>query len=166
MQTRQRNRKNSLLSERQDRQEPSKGNVIPEWGRPKSLANGISNGTARCDHNEANPLELIAASLTKHVAQIQDDLYEQDGFHDRITCLAQNYDENTSELETLRAENSHLREEVQLLKSIVINLDRKVTQNQNDIIDLKSRSMKHNILIHNLAEDDGENLFIKIPALI
>lgn len=26
--------------------------------------------------------------------------------------------------------------------------------------------MKHNILIHNLAEDDGENLFIKIPALI
>lgn len=26
--------------------------------------------------------------------------------------------------------------------------------------------MKHNILIHNLAEEDGENLFIKIPALI
>lgn len=73
---------------------------------------------------------------------------------------------STCELETLRAENSHLREEVQLLKSIVINLDRKVTQNQNDIIDFKSRSMKHNILIHNLAEEDGENLFIIIPALI
>lgn len=166
MQTIQRNHKNSSLSERQDRQEPSKGNVIPEWARQKSLANGISNGTSRCDHNEANPLELIVASLTKYVAQIQDDLYEQDGFHDRITCLAQNYDENTSELETLRAENSHLQEEVQLLKSIVINLDRKVTQNQNDIIDLKSISMKHNILVHNLAEEDGENLFIKIPALI
>lgn len=26
--------------------------------------------------------------------------------------------------------------------------------------------MKHNILIHNLAEEDGENLFIKTPALI
>lgn len=26
--------------------------------------------------------------------------------------------------------------------------------------------MKHNILIHNLAEEDRENLFIKIPALI
>lgn len=114
----------------------------------------------------ASPLELIAAFLTKNVAQIQDNLYEQDGFHNKITCLAQNYDENTSEFETLRAENCHLREEVQLLKSIVINLDRKVTQNQNDIIDLKSRSMKHNILIHNLAEEDGENLFIKTPALI
>lgn len=63
--TRQRSRKNSSLPEGQDRQEPSRGNVIPEWARQKSLANGISNGTARCDHNEGNPLELIAASLTK-----------------------------------------------------------------------------------------------------
>lgn len=70
MQTRQRNRKNSSLLERQDRQEPSKGNVKPEWVRQKSLAIGISNGTARRDHNEANSLELIAAFLTKNVAQI------------------------------------------------------------------------------------------------
>lgn len=41
-----------------------------------------------------------------------------------------------------------------------------MTQNPNDIIDLKSRSTKHNILIQYLAEEDGENLFIKIPALI
>lgn len=109
MQTRQNNRKISSLSERQDRQEPLKGTVIQEWARQKSLANGISYGTAKCDHNEAKPLELIAASLTKNVAQIQDDLYEQDGFHVRITCLAQSYDENTSESETVPAENSHLR---------------------------------------------------------
>lgn len=34
--------------------------MIPEWVQPKSLANGISNGTAICDHNEANPLKLIS----------------------------------------------------------------------------------------------------------
>lgn len=90
MQTRQRNRKNSSLSERQDSQKHSKENDLPEWARQKSLANGISNGTAICDNNEANPLELIAASLTKtkNVVQIQDDLYKQDCFHDIITCLA------------------------------------------------------------------------------
>lgn len=44
-------------------------------------------------------------------------------------------------------------------------LDQKMTQNQNDIIDLKSRSIKRNILIHNLAKEDGEIMFIKIPAL-
>lgn len=41
-----------------------------------------------------------------------------------------------------------------------------MTQNQKDINDLKSRSIKHSILIHNLAKKDGENLFNKIPALI
>lgn len=40
-----------------------------------------------------------------------------------------------------------------------------MTQNKNDIIDLKLRGIKHNIPIHNLVDDDGENLFIKIPAL-
>lgn len=89
MQTRQRNRKNSSLSERQDSQKHSKGNDLPEWARQKSLANGINNGSTRCGHNEANPLKLIAASLTKNVIQIQDDLYAQDGFYDIITCLTQ-----------------------------------------------------------------------------
>lgn len=68
MQTRQSYCKISSLSERQDRQEPLKGTVIHDWARQESLANGISYGTAKCDHNEANPLELIAVSLTKNVA--------------------------------------------------------------------------------------------------
>lgn len=40
-----------------------------------------------------------------------------------------------------------------------------MTHHKNDIIDPKLRGMKHNIPIHNLVDDDGENLFIKIPAL-
>lgn len=40
-----------------------------------------------------------------------------------------------------------------------------MTQNKKYIIDLKLRGIKHNIPIHNLVDDDGENVFIKIPAL-
>lgn len=50
MQTRQRNRKNSSLLERHDRQEPSKGDVIHEWARQISIANGNSNGIFSCDY--------------------------------------------------------------------------------------------------------------------
>lgn len=35
----------------------------------------------------------------------------------------------------------------------VIDLERTVIQNQNEIIDLKARSMKLKILIHNIPED-------------
>lgn len=194
MKTRQQsNRKNCSPLERSGKHESTRESVIPEWAQYKGLPNGrglsngrglpsgrsLSNGCGRSrsmgndslrndndESQDANPLEEIAASLTKNVAQIQDDLYEQDGFHDRLSCLAQTYVENADDLESLRKENAQLREEVQLLKSIVISLDRKVSQNQNDIVDLKSRSMKYNLMIHNLAEEDGENLFVKIPKLI
>ena len=36
----------------------------------------------------------------------------------------------------------------------VIDLERTVIQNQNEIIDLKARSMKLKILIHNIPEAD------------
>lgn len=174
MKTRQQsNRKNCSPLERSGKHESTRESVIPDWAQYKGLPNGrglpsgrsLSNGCGRSrsmgndslrndndESQDANPLEEIAASLTKNVAQIQDDLYEQDGFAD--------------DLESLRKENAQLWEEVQLLKSIVISLDRKVSQNQNDIVDLKSRSMKYNLMIHNLAEEDGENLFVKIPKLI
>lgn len=77
-----------------DKQEPAKSSVNPEWARHKSLSNG--NGDARCVHNNVRPFEMTAASLTKLLAQIHEDI-----IYERITCLAQN-DDNTSELKTKR----------------------------------------------------------------
>jgi hypothetical protein len=67
-----------------------------------------------------------------------------------------------SEIESLKIENVSLRKELQLLKSIVVNLDRKVTQQEKEIVDLRGRSMRDNILIHNLAEEESENLDTKV----
>ncbi|XP_062573517.1 uncharacterized protein LOC134235401 [Saccostrea cucullata] len=53
-----------------------------------------------------------------------------------------------------------------MLKSVVIRLDRRVTEQEKEIIDLKGRSMKNNILIQNLEEEEGEDLFSKIPRLL
>ncbi|XP_061172695.1 uncharacterized protein LOC133182008 [Saccostrea echinata] len=97
---------------------------------------------------------------------IKKDLWEEDGFDHRIKLIAQQQVDGEDELQQLRQENRSLREDVNMLKSIVINLERTVIKSQNEIIDLKSRSMKQNILIHNLPEEDGENLFVKIPELI
>ena len=53
----------------------------------------------------------------------------------------------------------------QVLQSVVINLDRKVTQQEKEIIDLKGKSIRDNILIHNLTEEN-EDLFNRVPRLI
>ncbi|XP_062580842.1 uncharacterized protein LOC134242734 [Saccostrea cucullata] len=94
------------------------------------------------------------------------DLWEQDGFDHKIKLIAQQQADGDDELQLLRQENRSLKEDVNMLKCIVINLERTLIKNQNDIIDLKSRSMKQNILIHNLPEEDDEDLFVKIQELI
>ena len=48
---------------------------------------------------------------------------------ERIKYIGQQYDNNSSEVESLRQEN-YLRKELQVLKSVVINLDRRVSQKE------------------------------------
>ena len=72
---------------------------------------------------------------------------------ERIKYIGQQYENNSSEVESLRQENSYLRKELQVLKSVVINLDRRVSQQESEIIDLKGRSFRDNILIHGLEEE-------------
>ncbi|XP_061190011.1 uncharacterized protein LOC133197838 [Saccostrea echinata] len=105
-------------------------------------------------------------NITEEISVIKKDLWEEDGFDHRTKLIAQQQVDGEDELHQLRQENISLREDVNMLKSIVINLERTVIKNQNEIIDLKSRLMKQNILIHNLPEEDGENLFVKNPELI
>ncbi|XP_062601164.1 uncharacterized protein LOC134262856 [Saccostrea cucullata] len=105
--------------------------------------------------------------LTQDISNIRKDLWEEDGFDFRICHVAQQQEENIDNIQMLQQENKMLREDVNMLKSVVINLDRTVRKQQSEITDLKSRSMNQNILIHNLPEEeDEENLFEKIPRLI
>lgn len=50
-------------------------------------------------------------------------------------------------VEVIHKENKYLRREVDLLKAIAIKLDRKVGEQDREIIDLKSRSMQDNLVI-------------------
>lgn len=62
--------------------------------------------------------------------------------------------------------NKNLRREVDLLKAIVIKIDRKVSKQDSEIIDLKSRSMRDNIPLHRFKESPYENLMLDIPSAI
>ena len=56
---------------------------------------------------------------------------------------------NNEELSSLRAENAQLRMEFDLLRSVVIRMDRRMSVLDDDITDLRNRSMREHILIHN-----------------
>ncbi|XP_061163179.1 uncharacterized protein LOC133172334 [Saccostrea echinata] len=94
------------------------------------------------------------------------DLWDEDSLDDRIKYIGQQHEDNVGEIETLRLENNYLRKELEVLKSIVINLDRRVSHQENEIVDLRGRSMRDNILVHNLAEEEQEDLSTKVSELI
>lgn len=48
----------------------------------------------------------------------------------------------------------------------VMKLDRKVSEQEREIVDLKSRSMQDNILIHRFKESPNENLMMDISSTI
>ncbi|XP_062593827.1 uncharacterized protein LOC134255319 [Saccostrea cucullata] len=106
------------------------------------------------------------AKLSQDVGDIKADLWEKDGLDDKIQCVAGTQEETLSDMELLKTENEKLKKDMEMLKSVVIELDRKVYQQEAEITDLKGRSMKFNILIHNLEEDCEEVLRTKIPNLI
>ena len=102
--------------------------------------------------------------IEKITKEIKDDLWGDEGAHSKIRNVAELAENNETDIQELREENADLRYEVDMLKSIVIKLDRKLTLQSNQITDLKSRSMRDNILIHNYKEEEEENLLESIPA--
>ncbi|XP_078318203.1 uncharacterized protein LOC111113877 [Crassostrea virginica] len=104
--------------------------------------------------------------LKQSIETINKDLWDEDGLDERIKYIGQQYENNSSEVEILRQENSYLRKEPQVRKSVVINLDRRVSQQESEITDLKGRSMRDNILIHGLEEEENEDLSKRVPMLI
>ncbi|KAJ8322408.1 hypothetical protein KUTeg_000040 [Tegillarca granosa] len=72
-------------------------------------------------------------TLKNNVQQVKADIWETDGIDHRLTNTAQLSEDNYGEVQFLKQINVKLREEVDLLKSIVIKLDKKVAQQEGEI---------------------------------
>ena len=103
---------------------------------------GSTGGTDRQMSAIQDSLKTITGKLDgigqlkQSIETINKDLCDEDGLDERIKYIGQQYENNSSEVESLRQENSYLRKELQVLKSVVINLDRRVSQQESEIIDL------------------------------
>jgi hypothetical protein len=104
--------------------------------------------------------------LQNSITDIKKDLWDEDGIDERIKYVGQQSEENATEVENLRKENNYLRKELQLLKSVIVNMDRRLTHQENEVVDLKGRSMRDNILVHNLPEEENEDLPSRVTTLI
>ena len=106
-------------------------------------------------------------SLSHDVAELKSVVNdEESGLTKSLKYVAEQSESNYDEIYYIRRENAQLRSEVDLLRATMIKMDRKITNQEKELNDLRSRSMKDNILIHNFDYTPDENLSNSIPKLI
>lgn len=89
----------------------------------------------------------------------------QQGINEKLTYVGEQAKCNYDDISTLKTENINLRRELELLRSVVVRMDRWMSIIDNEITYLWSRSMRDNVLIHNFKYTSNENLAVTMPAL-
>ncbi|XP_061195102.1 uncharacterized protein LOC133203309 [Saccostrea echinata] len=99
------------------------------------------------------------------VEAIRNDLWEGDqSVISKLKYVAEQSESNYDDISLLRQENTQLRRELELLRSVVIRMDRKMSLMEHEVTDLRSRSMRDNILIHNYPYEPNEDLPTSMPV--
>ncbi|KAK3096109.1 hypothetical protein FSP39_023344 [Pinctada imbricata] len=104
--------------------------------------------------------------VNESVEQIHGDLYDSDGIQERLKNVTQKSETTTSDVEVLKEKNKFLRNEMDLLRNVVIRMDRRMDEISKDVVHMRSRSMRDNILIHGFAQFPGEDLYRCVPEAI
>ena len=129
-------------------------NVIDQstlTGIQASLAN-ISSRLTDCENN------------VKTFSALKDDIWEQDGINHQLSVVSEQAELATGDIVDLRDDNDQLRREVILLRSVIIRMDRKIQSMDKEITDLRSRSMRDNIVVHDYVYSANEDLMTSVPA--
>lgn len=113
-----------------------------------------------------NGLEGLRLEIQSDKEALKEDLWGADGIGPKLEYVAQQAEGTSEDVDSIYRENQSLRREVDLLKAVVIKLDRKVSEQDREIIDLKSRSMRDNLMIHRFKEIPNENLMEDVPNAI
>lgn len=79
------------------------------------------------------------------------------GLSSRFDELEAQVSDLTNDFCDLKEENRGLREELALLKAVVIKKDKEISDLKDAVVDQKARSMRNNLLLHNIKENTGED---------
>ena len=110
--------------------------------------------------------ELVSSDLDESYSDIRESLKAIQQQLQKLNLLEQltndvkdlkaSVEFNNSLIEVLKADNASLRTDVNNLKRLTDELQHDKVNMTNDILDLQCRSMRHNIIVHGLAEVKNE----------
>ncbi len=112
-------------------------------------------------------LDSLHNKLDNKFKVLEDDIHKPDtGLNDRLDMAIHETEDMVSDVSNLTGKVQRLEEQVCLLISLVSKKDKEIISMKADITDLRARTMRDNIVITGLQEDEGENLPEKVNSLL
>lgn len=106
------------------------------------------------------------STLDRKLSKLEKDINDPDnGVNGKLNSVIQEVNNHMCDTTLLQEQNTKSNNEMKLLRGYIIRLEQKLDTQQNQIIDLQNRSMKDNIVITGLIENDRENLNDKLQQI-
>ncbi|KAJ8317144.1 hypothetical protein KUTeg_005048 [Tegillarca granosa] len=97
-----------------------------------------------------NKILSKVVKVENDLTEQRDDVWGKDGIDERFQLYSHQADDTLFELSKFQTENDNLKKEMKTMKVFIVKLERIVQQQVGEILDLKARSMRKNILMHGL----------------
>lgn len=120
------------------------------------------SSNAECTEGEKEPSlkEVLCAiqelhhKFDKHSIDIKKDIETID---ERLTIVEDTVEHCTTDISLMNQENSSFKDELRILKDIAAKQQSEIKSLQAHTLDLQARSMRCNLLFHNIPEQTNEN---------
>ena len=96
-------------------------------------------------------------TLNNQYKAIDKDIHGQDGIDNRVCLIEAEVGDLTYQSTEHQATYIKIQSEIELLKATVTRQNKLIDSLNAEVIDLKARSMKANLLFHNITEEQNEN---------
>jgi hypothetical protein len=107
-------------------------------------------------------LEIIHRSLNELHKKVDEGKRAQDETEKELILISAEAEDNTSNCSNLKSDNEKLRSDVDILKSIVTKQSEDIRSLTSQMLELQSRSMRDNVIFHNISEEPNENCMKKV----
>ena len=110
--------------------------------------------------NMTSSLDLLHGKfdgMTKTVDKLTTEIYDKGGLEDRLTLIECEAGDATNTAAEAISTAKSMQTQVDILKAIVCKQEKQILELKEEVTDLKCRSMRENILLHNVPEQFQED---------
>ncbi|CAH1803245.1 unnamed protein product [Owenia fusiformis] len=122
---------------------------------------------------EITPMDGLASSIAKLCSKMDNVVKSVDANTLSLQDLKQSFDatskkveEHSSEIESLKTDNSKLTRYIGILEGRINRLELKSDQHDDDLEDLRLRSMRLNVCFYNVPEQKGEDVKLVVLGIL